>query len=1227
MGPYCRNKPRSRYPFARIFYGNAVKDNAQFAPPVASVAASNGMTTTLVPDSVPTPGSPLNVSKDHLILPSSLRIACGLRCRKWCHHVGRVDPLRRRAIPCSAMQKPAPRSLIPRSWLLSRSHQRTLHSSMSYFLANVHLTFPGNLRPLSSISTVHLDPVDQVESDNALLSFEPNCCPCGNSMHVHDSVDEESEFGDDESVSTLGSVDTNIAKTQTAQAKVAKCKSDAVNTAQEVKAELVQCDKMWHVDAYLEAVVGVAAKVDVAKCKKVWVDAYLKAIGDAATAATEVIHVYYSPTPPGLPPRVDDHPGFPSLMSYPSAPLLLTQPVNVALRPPNSFVDYPSPSAPHHFHQQASHSSTSVDFPGPFVQTPQLQPQASHPNVFVGLAGSTVQAFQYQSQADLSFSSLSPENGPNRYSILGIAYDSNYSRDSILDIPYGSDSSRHSIHSYTSGFTAGYVADADIQSEIASSSLSLFPSSGSIAPPDVTSQPVLDRTPNPRESKKKEPWFNVKRPTFRSHVLSSLPPTREPSPVRVSPVYIDTFPSSRGLKVMSRQPSNAHPSLKPDLTTVYELRNGLADKRKWKRTKSRGLWRRRFINMIVSWFGGYQNADPIDEKPNRDKSKSWLGALRNSPKRANTPMPSVVGAELNQGDSSTSKETTTASLSTKKGSKSGFSFWGLFKKKNKDMGKGMSTNSSSPQFPSSGLSAASSLRVPVAARSFQGPTTSLHRSMPTTAAKEEDIPLSAMELSARLSALMPDKSCPPVQQVQRQVNIVFQYYDAGTGITSASATPQQVPSLLANMPATPQRIFNTLPNAMAAPPPAVNETAGRSSMESFYADLDELIAQSEATTGIVATNTETALTTPVLQPVAPPVPDVPALLLEPSPAPSSTEPLDLNPACKPKHDDSNINNNDDEDDAPKGAAQADKAEGKKRLDYWDSDSDEHTAEYWLNAYTSYPTLIHKGRSLVRSLKTYHPRNRNSRLEVPTLPASLLVSDDEDEDQNKNNNKSNDGIDDELYDGGSVFDASSTVCATNMSYAKKAPRDETWRSFAPGMRPLITIHEEPEDEKNEGDDEHSLLASSSDGTDSFYRDQPQEEEKEEEKEEERDLTDAEEAVLDELYWYYGSEIVSGALWTAYEAGHAPTLQELVDELGKMDLDMFWKGQALPEPNHAPGPRRGFGKEEEEDDGAGVGVGGCMSQPPETRNCRDREYHERKGSFGMWGDEGLEKHWTV
>lgn len=1180
------------------------------------------MTTTSVPDSVPTPGSPLAVSRDHLIPPSSLRIACGLRYRKWCHHVGRVDPLRRRAIPCSAMQKPPPRSLIPRSWLSSRSHQRTSYSSMSYFLANIHLTFPGNLRPLSSISTVHLDPEDHIESDNeSLLSFELNYCPCGNSMHVHDSVDEEGEFGDDESVDTFGSVDTNVVETQRAQAKVVKCKSDSVNTAKEIKAELVQCDKMWYVDAHLEAVVGVAAKVDVVKCKNVWVDAYLKAIGDAAAAATEVIHVYFSPTPPGPPPRVDGHPGFPSL---------LTQPVNVALRPPNSFVVYPSPSVPHQFHQQASHSSTSVNNPGLFVQTPQLQPQASHPSVFVGRAGSTVQAFQYQPQADLSFSSLSPEDGSSRDSILGIAYDSNSSRDSILGIPFGSDSSRDSIHSYTSGFTAGYVADADTQSEVPSSSLSPFQTSssitGSIAPPDVTSQPVLDRTPHPRESKKGEPWFNVRGPTFRSHVLSSLPPTREPSPVRASPVYIDTFPSSRGLRVMSRQPSNAHPSLNPDLTTVYELRNGLGDKRKWKRTKSRGLWRRRFINMIVSWFGGYQNADPIDELPSRDKSKGWLGALRNPPKHADTPMPSVVGTELNQSASSPSKETATASSSLKEGSKSGLSFWGLFKKKNKDkkldMGKGMSTDSSSPHFPSSGLSAASSLRVPVAARSFQGPTTSLYRSMPTTAAKEEDRPMSAMELSARLSALMPDKSCPPVQQVQRQVSVVFQYYDAGTGITFASATPQQVPSLLASVPATPQWIFNTLSNAMAAPPPVVKETARRSSTESFYADLNELIAHSEASNGTgVTTSPEAALTTPVLQPVAPPVPDVPALLLEPAPVPSSAEPLDLNPACKLKHDGSNNNNNNDEDNPPKGAAQVDKAEGKKRLDYWDSDSDEHTAEYWLNAYTSYPTPIHKGRSLVRSLRTYHPRNRNSRLEVPTLPALLLVSDDEDEDTNKNSNKSNDGNNDELYDGGNVFDAGSTVCATNKSYAKKAPKDETWRSFGPGQRPLTTIHEGREDEKNEGGGEHSLLASSSNGTGSFYGDQHQEEKEKEEKEEERGLTDAEEAVLDELYRFYGSEIVSGALWTAYEAGHAPTLQELVDELGKLDLDMFWKGQALPEPNRAPGPRRGFGKE---DDGAGVGVGGCMSQPPETR---DREYHVRKGSFRVRGDEGLEKHWTV
>lgn len=1120
--------------------------------------AGNGITTTAVPDSVRTPGSPLIFSKDHLIPPSSFQVACGLCYRKWCHHVGRVDPLRRRAIPCSVLQKPPPRSFILRSRLSSRPQHRTPFSGISYFLANVHLTLPGNLRPLSSISTVRLDIENHVECDNeSLLSSEPNYCACGDSMHVHDSVDEEGEFNDDERVGTFGSVDICAVETQGAQVKVVKCKSDAVNTAQEIKAELVQCDKMWHVDTYLEAVVGVAAKRDVAKCKKVWVDAYLEPISDAAAAAaTEVIHIYYYPTPTEPPPRVGGHTGFPSLSSYPSTSLLLNQPVNLALSPPSSSVVNSGPSASHQFHQQASHSGISVGYPGPFLKTPQLQPQANHHSIFVGHPGSTVQAFQYQPQADLSFSSLTPEYGSPHDSILGIAFDSDSSRDSILGIPYGSDSSRDSIYSYTSGFTTGYVADADTQSEVASSSLSPSPSScsiaGSIAPPDVTSQPVLDRTPHPRERKKRKPWLNIREPAFRSHVQSSLPPTREPSPVRAPSVYIDTFPSSRGLNVMSRQPSNAHPSLKSDLTTVYELRNGLGDKRKWKRTKSRGLWRRRFINMVVSWFGGYQNADPIDEQPSSNKSKDWMGALRSLPKRANTSVPSVVGAEFR--DASSSSKGTAAASPSKEGSKSGFSFWGLFKKKNKDnkldKSKGKSTDSS-PHFSSSGLSAASSLRVPMAARSFQGPITSLHRSIPATVAKEEDKPMSVMELSDHLSALMPDKPYPSVQQVQRQVNVVLQYYDPDTGITSASATPQQMPSLPVIMPATPQRIFNTLPNAMAAPPPVVKETARRTSTESFYTDLDELIVQSEASTGTgtVVTITE-APTTPVLQPVAPPVPDVPAFLLDPSPMPSSTESLNLNPACKLERDESNNNNNNNingEDDQPKGAAQAAKGEGKKRLDYWDGDSDEYNADYWVNAYTSYPTPIHKGRSLVRSLRTYHPRNRNSRLEVSTLPASLLVSDDDDGDENNNNTDDND---DELYDGGSVFESGSTVNATNKSYAKKAPKDETWRSFGPGKRPLTTIHEEPKEEKNEGDDEYSLLASCSDSTGSFYTDQPQEKEKE------RVLTDAEEAVLDELHRFYGSEIVSGALWSAYEAGLSPTMQELVDELGNMDLDMFW-----------------------------------------------------------------------
>ncbi|KAF9299803.1 hypothetical protein BGZ74_008633 [Mortierella antarctica] len=1113
MPTNCRNKKRSQYPFARTDRPKTAEEIGEFTPPAASVPASNGTNTSAAvpaPASAPTP-APVNppLSTTHWIPSSSLRIAGGPHTRKRCFHPARYLPLRRHAVPCSIPQQPSPRSQVRKTRRRNRPVRQT-YSWVYDFLANVHFTFPDSQRPLSTVSTLPLNAEDDqaVESDTEpLLSSEPDYCSCGESMHVHDSEDEaDGVIGDEgEGPHTYESVETYT----------------VVISTKEAKAEVVKCNNDWHIDSFLEAV-GAAArdsvqqvKVEVAKGEKQRrFDAYLEAVSAAAEAENEVIEVYYCPTPPLPVPFLNARPRAHALTSYPSTPSP-GRPGSFALDQPVYFVSTGRPSI------------SAIGFPGQPAQAALQAPQAASPSPSLLASEQNYGRTNFESYDNASFES----------------YDN------------------ASFESYASGCTTGYAADAsDDESDLPS--YSCFSSSRSSSPRVSISSSVPAAPPadGPQEKYMVPTWYDIAmRPTFLPHVMPSVPTTREPSPTRSGrPIGIDTYPSSHGLAVRAEQPAYVHPSLGPSVRTVYEIRNGKPDKhtRKNPKTSSERKRKRRFLNKLTRMFGGYQNADPIDEQPSRNRGRGnkipcldgWTAPKRaESPKRPDTPVPSVVRTGFGQGASSSSMATTaTTSPSSKKSSSSSFSLFGLLKTKNKgkkkDKGKGKSTDSS-PKFFSSRLWSSSSSRTP-AVRSFEGPT--LCRPVLDLQDLKQEAPLTAMEINALLSAMVPDKALPPVQ-----------HYDASAYIA----------------PATPQRIFSSVPIIMA-PTPRIHALGSTPTDQKciWKAPHNNLVNYTGAGAG---TNSVVMPTTPVLKPMSPPVQDVPMLTLGPF-APrfvSIEQLLDLAPDCKSEEEEEE---EEEEGNAiqPDGAAQVVSMKIYYDADEDDKDDEDEDPDYWYNAYAENPNPIPiiKNKSLGRSLRSYHPGNRNSWLEPSTLPACLLADDD-----------NNDGR--HVFEDGTVL--SNTPSKGKVMYRIES-RSETWRSFSPGKPPLNTIQEATTDA--EADDEFSALSSAEYGgsSSSSSSDDPDA------------IDSADKRLLEQVIRVYG-QVVS------------------------FDPDMFKRGYDLPEKNMAPGIRRkvgvehhgvdgggrggGGGVEEEEDSGAGVG----KYNPPKTHSRRNREYQKRRERF--------------
>ncbi|KAG0335270.1 hypothetical protein BG000_007660 [Podila horticola] len=1181
MPTNCRNKKRVLYLLACRDAGNSVENVGEFAPPVASVPAGNDTSTSaLTPASASVNPS---ISTTHLIPSDSFSIAGGPRTRKWCFHPARHQPHRRRAVPCSVLQQPAPRSFLRKSRRLSLPVRQT-YSGDYDFLANTHFTFPDTC-PLSSVSNFPTDAegdAEVVDSDNgSVLSFEPDCCDCGDSMHVHDSMDEAEskvEDSDDGSIGTYESAETYtvLRIAQETKAEVIKyspslplntedvqaiesdnepllssepeCCScgdsmhvhdsvveaesavddsddesvaayesvetyNTVYSAKDTKVVVVKNEKVWHFDSFLEAV-GVAArnsvqqvKAEVAKSEKHRrLDFYLEAIGVAAGAEYQVIEVYYCPTSPPIP--------------FPNAPPRVP-----------ALTDYPS--TPSHSRPGSSALDRSV-----YVAS------ASHPSISaLGFPGRSARAAPQVRQAASPSPSL-------------LASVQSYCRTSF--------------ESYASGYTTGYAADAsDDDSDGPSSSCfsSLWPSSsGASISSSVAAAPSAN---GPQENQMVPTWYDIAiRRTFLPHVMPSVSTIREPSPARSGRrVGFDTHPSSRGLAVMTKQPSYIHPSLGPSVRTVYEICSGQPDKRRWKKpeTQSQRKRKRRFFNKFTRMFGGYQNADPIDEKPSRDRGRGnkipcrygWMIPKRaKPPKRADTPMPSVVGTEFSQDASTSSKATAvTTSPSSKKSSSSGFPLFGLFKKNNmdnkKDKGKDKSGSFPRPSVFSSGFWSTSSSRAPVVC-SFKGPT--LCRPILGLSDVKQEAPLTAMEINALLSAMMPVNALPPVKN-----------YDAGAGIT----------------PATPQRIFSSVPTVMAPTRRTHTLRSTHSDQQRFLKVPHNNLVNYAGAGASVSTDTSTAVipTIPLLKPMLAPVQDVPILILGPF-APrfvSIEQVLDSAPASKPEEQEV------DEDDQPNGAAQV-----VSMNIHFNDDDDDDDPDYWYKAYAENPNPIPivKNKSLERSLRSYHPGNRNSRLEPSTLPACLLANDGND----------NDVVD--LFESGNILSNSdakgNAVC--------REPRAEIWRSFSPGTPPLNTIREASTDE--EADDEFSTLASTEYAGSSSSEDP-----------DEVDLADM--LLLERVIRVYGRVVVNAALVAAHATGTKFDIHELIFVLERnFDPEMFKKGYDLPEKNTPPGIRRQVGGEpqgreivEEEDNGAGVGKYAATK----TRNCLDRGFQNRRGCF--------------
>ncbi|KAF9310835.1 hypothetical protein BG006_004717, partial [Podila minutissima] len=279
---------------------------------------------------------------------------------------------------------------------------------------------------------------------------------------------------------------------------------------------------------------------------------------------------------------------------------------------------------------------------------------------------------------------------------------------------------------------------------------------------------------------------------------------------------------------------------------------------------------------------------------------------------------------------------------------------------------------------------------------------------------------------------------------------------------------------------------------------------------------------------------------------------------------------------------------------PDGAAQVVSMKIYYDADEDDKDDEDEDPDYWYNAYAENPNPIPviKNKSLEQSLRSYHPGNRNSRLEPSTLHACLLADDDSN-------------------DGGNVFEDGSILSSTpskGKAVYRVESRSETWRSFSPGKPPLNTIQEATTDA--EADDEYSALSSAEYGgsSSSSSSDDP-------------DAIDTvDKRLLEQVIRVYGQVVVNAALVAAHATGTKFDIHELIYVLEQsFDPDMFMKGYDLPEKNTAPGIRRkvgvehhggdGGGVEEEEEDGAGVG----KYNPPKTHSRRNREYQKRRERF--------------
>ncbi|KAG0019640.1 hypothetical protein BGZ81_009644 [Podila clonocystis] len=1073
MPTYRRTKKRAVYLLARTNAGNRAEEVGEFAPLAASVPASNNTNTSalgLAPAPVILP-----LSTTHLIPSSSFRIAGGPHTREWCFHPVQYLPLRRLAVACSILQQPSQRSFVRKSRRLTRPVRQTF-SGVYDFLANIHFTLP-DLRPLSSFSTHPLnakEDTEVVDSDHeSVLNSEFDYCDCDGSMHVHDSVDEaevESEGSNDNGVSTCESAETYT----------------VVFSNKAFDTEIVRSENDWHIDAFLEAV-GAAARDSVQQVKgekQRRLDAYLVAVGDTADAENELIEVYYCSAPSLPVPCLNGPPRAPALYRYPDTPSP-TRPMSLALGPPVHFASTSRPSIP------------DLGFPG---QSARAVPQ-------VRLAASPSPSL--------------------------LASEQSYGRTSVESY------NRASFESYASGYTTGYAADASNDESNFPSSSFFSSSSSSSSGASVSSSVVTALSADdPRENQMLPTSYDsAMRPTFLPHVMSSVSTTREPSPARSGrcSIAVDTRPSSQGLGIMAKQPAYAHPSLRPSVRTVYEIRNGKPDKRMWKKPKSPSerKRKRRFLNRFTRMFSGYQNADPIDVQPSRDRGRGnkipcldgWMTSNRaESAKRADTPMPSVIGTNSNQSASNSSKATTvTTSPSSKKTSDSGFSLFGLLKKnkdRKKDKEKRKSTYSS-PKLFSSRLWSSSSSRAPVV-WSFEGPT--LCRPILSLPNVKQEAPLTAMEINALLSALVPDTALPPVQ-----------HCDTRAHITSA----------------TPQRVFSSVPTSMAPTRALKSSPTDQRALKVPHSNF-------VSHTGARAGNSPVVMpTTPVLKPMSPPVQDVPILTLEPSTPRfvSIEQVLDLTPVCMPEEKD------EDNDVQSDGAAQVVSMKIFYDVDEEDEDDD---PDYWYNAYAENPNPIPiiKNKRLERSLRSYHPGNRNSRLEMSKLPACLLAGDD------------SIGLD----DGGCTFE-DRTVLSSTTNKGKVVyngtPGPETWRLFSPGKPPLNTVQEAATDE--EADDEFSTLAST-EYAGSSSSDDP----------EEVDLLDK--LLLEDVIRVYGQVVVNAALVAAHATGTKFDIHELILVLEQnFDPGMFKNGYDLPEKNTAPGSRCPVGGEQQGSEGSG-GKGG-------------------------------------